>query len=1584
MSRFPEMLGVRCVCSLAAGFFALAASAVDIGANTTWTATEAATHAHDDIVLASGVTLTVNLAESTDAVTLGGVISGGGALKLTGKGELALAGANTFSGGLTIENPAPASAKSTDYALTSVTVRHASALGSGKVTFDSYVSIVWLDADGDYANAFDFRQVGRLAIARTAKRTVTLSGPITGVCDAIVGEGEKVSGKGGSLTMAATCTVDLMGGHDLIFAVRESTATRLYGKVTARALRCSSNNYPDYYYYYDLGFAQGTIYLYNDNDVDIVSLQGPSCLLCDGATFRDRTQFTDSFLRPDQSYRPACRYYVNTDNLRVGCLTVSHLEKAPAIVPSLTQGLWYGHTSERTLTIVGGSNYVSHAQFMDHPENKGKLSVVWDPPTDDARIILSNRAHTTSGSLTVKRGEVDVVGAQASMASLSALTVQSGARFLLDTAVADPLAGLRTLTAASDATVTLPANTTCQLTSLVVDGSKTPDGQYTGVQFSWLKGTGVTLSVSGSVWTKADCEGLAKPLEVLSGGKLTIRTVKGETIRFTQPIVGAGSVEVKGDGEIYFSAANTYAGGLTISGPATVHATDEKGLGAGTVTVTDAAWVWLEKDGGNFANDFVLSAWAVLYPAATSPTATLTVSGDITASDHVFIADSQDNTASSGNGATINFTGAISVPDHYLTFIGENNKSTMNFYGPIEATSVRNACAFFTSGCPDRSFQNKGFGTSSHYFHAENKIKVVSPSNAAFYPRHPRAFTEETTLTDAWWRNESYHHTSSIDFGGFSMTVRSIQLLDMKDFTITEKGGQGVLRSGTAATLTVVGGDTYASDAYLQGKLSLDWNPPDDDSTLILSNRAHTTSGKLTVSRGEVDAVGATAAFKSLTAIEIKAGARFVLDTAVADALAAVQQVDIAAGGRLVITGASNPFSGKTACVNILGDGALELGDGVTAKFAIVRVNGTAVGDTTYTKGTATWLKGDGAVTVDSSVLSVNVWKHASDGTWGDAARWTRGVPTSGQAVLVDAAGGDYAVSVEAATAPVGGLDVRNAGAGTAEIALKAGLTVQEAKPLDIGSGGRVDVQANGLLTLDAGTDDSKYSGAKRVTIHDGGELLVSGGTVAASGRGHVSVEKGGKLTMTAGSLVNDQSQLPNPRIGPVTVEEGGLMSLTGEAELLFSTKGWQADALLVKQGGTLDVAGHAVVGPMDGTSSISVFGDGTVRFREYATFGRDAQNGVGGWGYLFSAGSGGPTGCVEFLDHAKIYDIGASFKIDRGAVSRVARLELKSDAEHLFNACVWVGMGDGRGEWLMTDGLATIGSNGLHVPGAYERQNVLAPKPSQGEVWLRGGTIKVNARNYSNGEFHGVMIGNNSVATTNAQGQTVEHDYDGRFHLEGGVLNLADSSALIVGIGTPNAKGLFEQTGGTLVDSVDNVQAPVVVGMGGGTGTWMMSGGEATLAGSLHVGGLTLTEMGRTTPVTKPGAATQSARFYCGDRYPNRAEGLLSVVGGTLTVAKNLVLSADGTGTLELGANGKLVVNGALDARAGSKLVIDVTGYAGKSKTLASFKTVATAFADGNIETVGLDTLPAGSRLEISTNRIRIHSGNGSLLLVR
>ena len=546
-----------------------------------------------------------------------------------------------------------------------------------------------------------------------------------------------------------------------------------------------------------------------------------------------------------------------------------------------------------------------------------------------------------------------------------------------------------------------------------------------------------------------------------------------------------------------------------------------------------------------------------------------------------------------------------------------------------------------------------------------------------------------------------------------------------------------------------------------------------------------------------------------------------------------------------------------------------------------------------------------------------NIWTVPS-GSWGTAANWAVGVPSATLNAEVFSWGAQpVTATVDADAGSVNGLTV--------------GATV--------GASGTATVAVKSSLGMVAG---------KNLEILDKGIVEIQdGGTFAlpSSGDNVVSkayVRKGGELKMTGGTL-----SFKNPK------------------------NCWAGDVILTSDGAAVNLSGTArlEIGRQDNGKSATatcLFGGGVTTFAGSSSIGGDNIAGI----YL-NPPDAGCSGVVRVVEHAAWFPAGESKRpvfLNIGTtVGCPMYMELSSDAASWLSQALRVGEGKGTGELTISAGSIKLDYAGISIAGAYERHGDLCTPT--GFMKVTGGKVEVEGST----DFSGTIIGAGNTAATDANGNLLDNLFRGRLDISGDAYyRNSGNSQVVVGVGQAEAE--LNQSGGTLTAERTDLGGASIVGMAGAKGVWTMTGGKATLSGYLYVGGITTNELGR--HVT---GGDGVGRRYPAELGPD-GTGKLALSGGTMTVAKDLVLSADGQGTLELKPGCKLAVAGNLDARTGSKLVIDCRGYAGRSKTLATFGGTTTAFAD--VEFLKDDA--AEYTCKITDKLIRISSNSGGVMLVR
>ena len=223
------------------------------------------------------------------------------------------------------------------------------------------------------------------------------------------------------------------------------------------------------------------------------------------------------------------------------------------------------------------------------------------------------------------------------------------------------------------------------------------------------------------------------------------------------------------------------------------------------------------------------------------------------------------------------------------------------------------------------------------------------------------------------------------------------------------------------------------------------------------------------------------------------------------------------------------------------------------------------------------------------------------------------------------------------------------------------------------------------------------------------------------------------------------------------------------------------------------------------------------------------------------------------------------------------------------------------------------------------------------------------------------------------------------------------------VTIGAGRAEGRFVQTGGAFGSSSAYARAAMLIGFLGGTGEYVMSNGVATVGTDVYVGGVLTNRVGFCPGVEYPGG--------------HDAVGRLEVVSGTFSTEKDIVLSADGAGTLEIGHAGRVLASnvvlsngtfsaktstvrfvfgadgvgrveasGRMDIAPGSRMEVDLSGYRGEPKCFALIRCTSRAgsFADADIAVSGWGHPQYPISVRQSDTGVRLAMSHGMVLVVR
>ena len=454
----------------------------------------------------------------------------------------------------------------------------------------------------------------------------------------------------------------------------------------------------------------------------------------------------------------------------------------------------------------------------------------------------------------------------------------------------------------------------------------------------------------------------------------------------------------------------------------------------------------------------------------------------------------------------------------------------------------------------------------------------------------------------------------------------------------------------------------------------------------------------------------------------------------------------------------------------------------------------------------------------------------------------------------------------------------------------------------------------------------------------------------------------------------------------PFLVNAGGELKVTTGGTLDLTSAGSSVD---LSKGGTFTADGEGTVLAATSDSKVLTFGTGVWTFKgnscltsEVASAEIDIKpSEAGACAELVLDTSEIPTAGRHSFEKGSIYLGGQA-----GGSAKLV-FKGKDDTNKATNFIFasqnpWrIGISrNGYGEIDMRGGYLRTGNNGLWIGSSEKASTALAVT---GVVNQTGGYVLQGASGATaSAYFNGLKIGCGEYCTW-SKVSSDDIFCSGTYNLMGGQL-LTGTGYTVIGAGS--GVGRFVQTGGTFshdssatsssyinhLTGTKNFQYPMIIGLVGGSGLYVLSNGTAKVTKDFYIGGAQTNEM--------PWATTVgiSPTTYPEENYD--AHGVLSVQGGTFTCSSNVFVGVAGSGTIELGGTGfltartlvlsnanesalafaipaggyaaaPLAVTDRMKLTSGSKLTVDVRGIAGRK--LASWtKLVSASAIDGDFGT--------------------------------
>ena len=619
-------------------------------------------------------------------------------------------------------------------------------------------------------------------------------------------------------------------------------------------------------------------------------------------------------------------------------------------------------------------------------------------------------------------------------------------------------------------------------------------------------------------------------------------------------------------------------------------------------------------------------------------------------------------------------------------------------------------------------------------------------------------------------------------------------------------------------------------------------------------------------------------------------------------------------------------------------------------------------------------------------------WLNAADGAWGTGANWSGGaVPDSARAVITNSSASFTVTAAEASNPKIAGLLLQNVNASRTTTVHVTGHLYSANENLTVGAGG--------LLHLDGGVLAVTNSSAKNISL--------SGTSAARKGTLRVS---GGTLDFRATSATISSG---------IAIGSYGRFEATGGRILLTAPKVWNSSYYALY----CDVAGGET--EIGGTAAVEIANRcvelrrGQHTLKGSASFVCNESNGNG-----FSVKANSTAGAYFTVADSAVLDIS---KFSNGYMgdhywtdARQKSVMNVTGGEVKLPMWFFVGYGNGTSELNISGGRTILDFYGLDVAAYNPGQLANKVQNPKGTVNVSGGSLVVTSAgggqsNTFKQKISGFVVGNGSQVTA-TYSTASGYSCTGALNVSGGVVT--NGVGLFV-VGAGRATGRVLQTGGTVYHGLGFTttawrnSSPMIVGFAGGDGTYILSNGVAVVDSPIYVGGVVTNVLERQ-PITS----------WPGDAFADRtAVGKLVVAGGRLsTKQSDLVVGADGSGTLEIGpdatvsignpnGNGSIVLsnrtesvtrfvlgrNGAgslttqnkLVVASGAKLEVDVTDYAGEDRwvKLIGCKSREGSFAAADVSIIG--RCESGmcevvqDRAGDATGSVWLHVRRGAIIMV-
>lgn len=476
-----------------------------------------------------------------------------------------------------------------------------------------------------------------------------------------------------------------------------------------------------------------------------------------------------------------------------------------------------------------------------------------------------------------------------------------------------------------------------------------------------VPGSGDTATVGTTVTFTDDI--------VIDGDALTI--VRNAAVTLNGVISGTGKLVCTGAGAVHLGGANTFSGGLSVSGTCdTSKANDGTGsvyvhhgdaLGAGLAELDTKTGPRLHVDGG-------LTVTTEINFLASNPNNNgyidFNTAGNVTFKKPVR-SNSKMYLTGWKNGEEYFFEDEVKNGEYLF------GSGILHFLAPVSFGTYNMSSATPHYHATGNKITNFSFYNTDTYLHAENAVPTSSTHwefTVAGGKCHMNGFNQEVT-----------------SIGSVTWVAPNLQRIG-QPLNSTTHGFESPIDQPAVMTFAL----TQSSLKELwwgvfEGGAGFCWNPTDATSEFIVSNTVQTTRGSVEAKTGIVR-VKSGAGFPNLGKLSVDAAGTFVIEPT-ASAVCA-RELAVEAGGTLAIS------------------------NGVSLECVAATIGDTALTDGTYDSSSG-YFTGEGTLKVDSHPR--NMWIGGAAGEWTEPTNWSLGtVPAADEKVII--ADGSVSLASGAAT----------------------------------------------------------------------------------------------------------------------------------------------------------------------------------------------------------------------------------------------------------------------------------------------------------------------------------------------------------------------------------------------------------------------------------------------------------------------------------------------------------------------------------------------------------------------------------------